>query len=79
MEAFPSNAGAMDTKMDVDVSKPTEPHKLSLTQDPGSIPTLDGWIENLMACKQLSENDVSRLCDRVGLRANIQEHALTLT
>ena len=51
--------------MDVDVSKPSEPHRLSLTTDTGSIPTLDGWIESLMNCKQLSEADVSRLCDRV--------------
>lgn len=33
--------------------------------DPPSIPTLDGWIENLMACKQLSEADVQRLCEKV--------------
>lgn len=65
METFPSNTAAMDTKMDVDVSKPSEPHRLSLTTDSGSIPTLDGWIESLMNCKQLSEADVSRLCDRV--------------
>lgn len=64
MEGFPSNT-ALDSKMDIDVSKPAEPHKLSLTQDVGSIPTLDGWIESLMTCKQLSEADVSRLCDRV--------------
>lgn len=64
MEGFPSGP-ALDTKMDIDVSKPAEPHKLSLTQDAGSIPTLDGWIESLMSCKQLSEADVSRLCDRV--------------
>ena len=51
--------------MDVDVGKPTTPHGLTLGQDTGSIPTLDGWIESLMACKQLAENDVSRLCDRV--------------
>lgn len=56
----------MDSKMDVDVGKMPEPHRLSPTSDPGSIPTLDGWIENLMNCKQLAENDVSRLCDRVG-------------
>ena len=55
----------MDTKMDVDVGKTPEPHHLSPTTDPGSIPTLDGWIENLMNCKQLAENDVQRLCDRV--------------
>ncbi len=65
MEGFPSNVPAIDTKMDVDVGKPSEPHRLSLTTDPGSIPTLDGWIESLMQCKQLSEPDVSRLCDRV--------------
>lgn len=51
--------------MDVDVPKETQPHGLSPSTDPGSIPTLDGWIENLMSCKQLAENDVQRLCDRV--------------
>ena len=51
--------------MDVDVPKETQPHGLSPSTDPGSIPTLDGWIENLMNCKQLAENDVQRLCDRV--------------
>ena len=55
----------MDTKMDVDVGKVPEPHRLSPTSEPASIPTLDGWIENLMNCKQLAENDVQRLCDRV--------------
>lgn len=55
----------MDTKMDVDVGKMPEPHRLSPATDPDSIPTLDGWIENLMNCKQLAENDVQRLCDRV--------------
>lgn len=51
--------------MDVDVGKPAAPHGLSPQSDPQSIPTLDGWIESLMSCKQLAENDVSRLCDRV--------------
>ena len=55
----------MDSKMDVDVGKMPEPHRLSPTSDPGSIATLDGWIESLMNCKQLAESDVSRLCDRV--------------
>ena len=57
----------MDTKMDVDVGKVPEPHRLSPTSEPASIPTLDGWIESLMNCKQLAENDVQRLCDRVCL------------
>ena len=51
--------------MDVDIGKTPEPHHLSPTSEPASIPTLDGWIENLMNCKQLAENDVQRLCDRV--------------
>lgn len=33
--------------------------------EPASIPTLDGWIESLMNCKQLAESDVQRLCDKV--------------
>lgn len=33
--------------------------------EPASIPTLDGWIESLMSCKQLAEVDVQRLCDKV--------------
>jgi serine/threonine-protein phosphatase 2A catalytic subunit len=51
--------------MEIDPARSPEPHHLSPTTDPGSIPTLDGWIENLMACKQLAEDDVRRLCDRV--------------
>ena len=51
--------------MDVDIGKVPEPHQLSPTSEPASIPTLDGWIESLMNCKQLAENDVQRLCDRV--------------
>ena len=54
----------MDSKMDVDVGKPAQPHGLSPVSDPQSIPTLDGWIESLMECKQLAESDVARLCDR---------------
>ena len=67
----PANAMAseryplMDAKMDVDLGKVPEPPKLSPTTEPASIPTLDGWIESLMNCKQLAENDVQRLCDRV--------------
>lgn len=51
--------------MEIDAARSPEPHHLSPTTDPGSIPTLDGWIENLMSCKQLAEEDVRRLCDRV--------------
>ena len=68
----------MDSKMDVDVGKIPEAHHLSPTQDPGAIPTLDGWIENLMNCKQLTENDVSRLCDRVRVPNTFRVHALTV-
>lgn len=55
----------MDSKMDVDLGKLPEPNRLSPATEPASIPTLDGWIENLMSCKQLAENDVQRLCERV--------------
>lgn len=34
--------------------------------NPSSVNEVDGWIEMLMACKQLSEADVKRLCDKVG-------------
>lgn len=47
-----------------DVVKAPEPHNLGLSE-PDTIPTLDGWIENLVNCKQLAENEVRRLCDKV--------------
>lgn len=56
----------MESKMEIDSGRSPEPHGLSLITDPESIPTLDGWIESLMSCKQLAEIDVQRLCDRVG-------------
>lgn len=55
----------MDSKMDVDLGKLPEPHQLSPASEPATIPTLDGWIESLMNCKQLVESDVQRLCDKV--------------
>lgn len=55
----------MDTNME-DVGKLPEPSQLSsLKSEPTTIPTLDGWIESLMSCKQLKEEDVQRLCDKV--------------
>lgn len=49
-----------------DVKMP-EPMQMSSvpTSEPTTIPTLDGWIESLMNCKQLAESDVQRLCDKV--------------
>lgn len=44
-------------------AKPEHP-MTAAPSDPPSIPTLDGWIESLMACKQLSEADVQRLCEK---------------
>lgn len=38
-----------------------------LALEPTTIPTLDGWIESLMNCKQLAESDVQRLCEKVSL------------
>lgn len=44
-----------------------EPMQMSSapSSEPATIPTLDGWIESLMNCKQLAESDVQRLCDKV--------------
>jgi hypothetical protein len=55
----------MDTNME-DVKMP-EPMQLSSVpaSEPTTIPTLDGWIESLMTCKQLAESDVQRLCEKV--------------
>ena len=69
----------VDSKMDIDVGKAPEPHRLSPSTDPSSIPTLDGWIENLINCKQLAENDVSRLCDRVDLHLQQSYETSVLT
>jgi serine/threonine-protein phosphatase 2A catalytic subunit len=55
----------MDNNMEIDSGRSPEPHGLAIGQDAQSIPTLDGWIESLMTCKQLPESDVQRLCDRV--------------
>ncbi|CAG7946944.1 unnamed protein product [Penicillium salamii] len=63
----------MDNNMEIDTARSPEPHRLSPTSDPGSIPTLDGWIESLMTCKQLAEEDVRRLCDRA--REVLQEES----
>ncbi|PMD62817.1 serine/threonine-protein phosphatase pp2a catalytic subunit [Hyaloscypha bicolor E] len=53
----------MDTNME-DVGRAPEPSRLSPATEPASIPTLDGWIESLMTCKQLAEVDVQRLCEK---------------
>lgn len=43
-----------------------------LNLEPTTIPTLDGWIESLMNCKQLTELDVQRLCDKVRLLCSLE-------
>lgn len=48
-----------------DVGRVVEPTRLSPVSEPTSISTLDGWIESLMTCKQLTEVDVQRLCEKV--------------
>lgn len=55
----------MDSPMQ-DVDRIPDPPVPSAPLEPATIPTLDGWIESLMSCKQLSEQDVQRLCDKVG-------------
>ena len=56
----------MDTAME-DVGRvPAEMSEVA-NLEPTTTPTLDGWIEGLMNCKQLSETDVQRLCEKVSL------------
>ncbi|CAG8962180.1 hypothetical protein HYFRA_00005229 [Hymenoscyphus fraxineus] len=62
----------MDTNME-DVSRAPEPPRVSPITEPASIPTLDGWIEALMQCKQLAEVDVQRLCEKA--REVLQEES----
>jgi serine/threonine-protein phosphatase 2A catalytic subunit len=54
----------MDTNME-DVGRAPVEASPVLNFEPTTIPTLDGWIESLMSCKQLAEADVQRLCDKV--------------
>jgi hypothetical protein len=54
----------MDTNME-DVGRvPAEVSSMP-TLEPATVPTVDGWIESLMNCKQLAESDVQRLCEKV--------------
>jgi len=63
---------SMDTNME-DVGRIAEPQAPAAPLEPASIPTLDGWIESLMTCKQLAEQDVQRLCDKA--REVLQEES----
>lgn len=51
--------------MDLDVGKTPPSAYVTNLRDPSSINELDVWIENLMECKQLSEENVQRLCEKV--------------
>ena len=51
--------------MDLDVGKTPPPSYVSNLRDSSSINELDGWIDQLMICKQLSEENVQRLCEKV--------------
>jgi hypothetical protein len=53
----------MDTNMEDVGRAPAELTSVNL--EPTTIPTVDGWIESLMNCKQLAEVDVQRLCEKV--------------
>jgi hypothetical protein len=54
----------MDTNME-DVGRVSTELAGPSNLEPTTIPTLDGWIESLMNCKQLAEADVQRLCEKV--------------
>ena len=74
----PLTAVNMDTNMeDVKISEPMQLSSIP-SSEPASIPTLDGWIESLMSCKQLAENDVQRLCEKVCCAVRLhQRHTKT--
>jgi hypothetical protein len=54
----------MDTNM-ADVGQVPADVSSMPVLEPATVPTVDGWIESLMACKQLAEVDVQRLCEKV--------------
>lgn len=56
-----------------DVSKGPEPGDLPAPVEAPSTSTLDGWIENLMLCRQLKEEDVLKLCEKA--REILQEES----
>ena len=47
------------------------------SEEKNSLKELDGWIEQLMECKQLSENQVKTLCEKakeiLSKESNVQE------
>jgi len=47
------------------------------SEEKSSLKDLDGWIEQLMECKQLSENQVKTLCEKakeiLAKESNVQE------
>jgi serine/threonine-protein phosphatase 2A catalytic subunit len=58
----------MDTNME-DVKMPELHQTPQPPLEPPSVPVLDSWIGSLLNCKQLSEQEVQRLCDKVGVPA----------
>ncbi|KAI1185048.1 serine/threonine-protein phosphatase pp2a catalytic subunit [Nemania serpens] len=62
----------MDTNME-DVGRAPAELAPVPASEPATIPTLDGWIESLMNCKQLAEADVQRLCEKA--REVLQEES----
>jgi len=70
----------MDVKME-DAEKMSEVREgtpVPATEAP-TIGVLDSWIDSLMNCKQLSETDVQRLCEKVcGVRSTTGQSPRTL-
>ena len=52
-------------------------------EEKNSLKDLDGWIEQLMECKQLSENQVKSLCEKakeiLAKESNVQEVRTNMT
>ena len=60
--------------MAMNISPSTAGAPLSAASPPLDVRDLDSWVESLMQCKQLSENDVKRLCDKVCPIANYNDN-----
>lgn len=49
--------------------------ELELSQTTKLVGMLDAWIENLINCKPLAEEDVRQLCNKVKFSYSVYQHS----